>query len=164
MQEHRKPPKPHYYDTALPGDCRYCGQPIYKKNGKINLRASWHKECVEEYKIIYWPKETRKAVWQRDRGHCAGCGTKCGLKGWEMDHIKPLIEAHGDISYWKMDNLATLCHQCHKNKTGSEASARAAARAEQKKLMGTTGTKPKKGRTKPRPKQKTGREKDNPTK
>lgn len=68
-----------------------------------------------------------------------------------MDHIKPLIEAKGDITYWHLENCTTLCHQCHKKKTGSEASARAAARAIQKQQMGTTGTKPKKGRTKPRP-------------
>lgn len=150
MQDHRKPPKPEYYDSAPKGDCRYCGQPIFKKDGRINLRAGWHKECVEEYKLIYWVKETRKAVWHRDRGHCAGCGVKCGLKGWEMDHIKPLIEAKGDISYWKLENLQSLCWGCHKRKTGSEASKRAEARALQKEQMGTTGTKPKKGRTKPR--------------
>lgn len=150
MQDHRIPPKPKYYDSAPAGDCRYCGQPIYKKDGKINLRAGWHKECVEEYKLIYWPKETRKAVWNRDRGHCEGCGTKCGLKGWDMDHRKPLIEAKGDISYWKLDNLQTLCWECHKKKTGSEASMRAEARRIQKEQMKHTGTKPKKGRTKPR--------------
>ncbi len=150
MSEYRKPPKPQYYDDAPKGDCRYCGKPIYKKDGRINLRASWHKDCVEEYKIIYWPKETRKAVWNRDRGTCADCGVKCGKKGWDMDHRKPLIEAKGDISYWQMPNLQTLCHQCHKKKTGSEAANRAEARRIQKEQMGTTGTKPKKGRTKPR--------------
>jgi hypothetical protein len=151
MQKHRAPPKPIYYDTAPKGDCRYCGQPIYKKDGRINLRAGWHKDCIETYKLIYWPQETRKAVWKRDRGHCIGCGTKCGERGWDMDHIRPLIEAEGRIEFWMMDNLATLCHECHKKKTGSEASARAEARRAQKKQMGTTGTKPKKvrGRGKP---------------
>ena len=150
MQDHRIPPKPVYYDTAPAGDCRYCGQPIYKKDGKINLRAGWHKDCVEEYKLIYWVKETRKAVWKRDRGHCAGCGTKCGLKGWEMDHHKPLYEANGDITYWHLSNCTTKCHACHKAKTSKEATARAEARAIQKEQMIGTGTKPKKGRTKPR--------------
>ncbi len=148
--EYRKPPKPEHYDTLEKGVCRYCGKDILKASGQVNFRASWHKDCVEEYKTIYWISETRKAVWSRDKGKCAGCGIKCGKKGWEMDHIKPLIEAHGNIEMWKLPNLQSLCWSCHKQKTGSEASARAEARAIQKHHMGTTGTKPKKGRTKPR--------------
>lgn len=148
--DHRKPPKPEHYDTLEKGICRFCGGDILKASGQINFRASWHKECVEEYKIIYWPKETRKAVWDRDRGHCAGCGVICGKKGWEMDHIIPLIEAQGNIEMWKLPNLATLCWECHKKKTGSEASRRAEARAIQKAHMKKTGSRPKKGRTKPR--------------
>ena len=101
---------------------------------------------MEEYKLIYWPRETRKAVWDRDRGSCAGCGTKCGKRGWDMDHVKPLIEAQGNIEYWKLPNLQTLCWACHKKKTGSEAKARAEARALQKEQMRHTGTKPKKQR------------------
>jgi len=139
LTEYRKPPKPPHYDSAENGDCRFCGKEILKANGKINFRANWHKDCVIEYKLIHWPKETRKAVWKRDKGRCEGCGVKCGLKGWELDHRKPLIEAKGDITYWMMDNLSTLCHQCHKYKTGSEASARAAARAIQKEQMGYDG-------------------------
>jgi 5-methylcytosine-specific restriction endonuclease McrA len=45
-----------------------------------------------------------------------------------MDHIKPLIEAQGDLSFWQMGNLQTLCHPCHTAKTSSEATERAAKR------------------------------------
>jgi 5-methylcytosine-specific restriction endonuclease McrA len=45
-----------------------------------------------------------------------------------MDHIKPLIEAQGNLDYWRLTNLQTLCHDCHKKKTGAEATARAVAR------------------------------------
>lgn len=72
----------------------------------------------------------------------------CGIKGcpptkrgakvvvdWDVDHIKPLVEAKGDISYWKLDNLATRCKDCHKAKSIAETKARAKARREAKKLV-----------------------------
>lgn len=150
MQDHRRPPKPEYYDIAEKGQCRFCGKDIFKDGGRLNTRANWHKECVGVYREIYWPQETRRAVWKRDKGRCSACDRSCGRTGWEMDHIKPLIEAKGDISYWRLDNCTTLCRACHAKKTGAEATARAAARALQKQQMSGTGTRPKKGRTKPR--------------
>lgn len=49
-----------------------------------------------------------------------------------MDHIKPLIEANGNISYWEMPNLQTLCIKCHTAKTSAEATQRAADRRQKK--------------------------------
>jgi 5-methylcytosine-specific restriction endonuclease McrA len=146
MSSHRTPPKPKHYSTAPKGHCRYCGKGIFKGE-KLNMRASWHEHCLKEYKLIYWPKETRKAVWRRDRGTCASCGTKCHIKNWDLDHRQPLIEAKGRIEFWKMDNLATLCKPCHKEKTSREATARAAARRELKETKAARPT-PKK-RSKP---------------
>ena len=127
---HRKPPKPAAYSTAKPGNCRYCGKPILDKEGKPRKRASWHEDCVEEYKAIYWPGHTRRIVWHRDRVQCAKCPTKAKTKGgdWHVDHITPLIEAKGNIEFWKLPNLQTLCHPCHKEKTAREATERAARR------------------------------------
>lgn len=133
--DHRKPPKPKSYDTAPKGTCRWCNKKIIGKNGKQSLRASWHPKCVTEYKLIHWPGVTRRAVFKRDRGICATCGHQCGRKGkdvWHMDHIKPLIESEGDLSYWKLGNLQTLCQRCHFAKTGREATARAEARRQRK--------------------------------
>ena len=45
-----------------------------------------------------------------------------------MDHIKPLIEAQGNLDYWRLGNLQTLCTDCHVKKTSAEATARAEAR------------------------------------
>lgn len=128
MSKYRIPPKPPHYDSAQKGQCRYCGKGIIKKDGSPNLRASWHPKCVEEYKIIYWPNNTKRAVWSRDKGKCAKCQTICSRKNWDMDHIQPLVEAHGRIDYWKLPNLQTLCKSCHKSKTGQEATARAEKR------------------------------------
>ena len=45
---------------------------------------------------------------------------------WQADHIKPLVEQKGvleedlDWSYYKLENLQTLCKKCHRKKTNSE--------------------------------------------
>lgn len=131
MSDHRKPPKPPHYDTALEGVCRWCNVPIgVTPRGKPS-KARWHIRCLSEFKLLHWPTKTRQAVWRRDSGKCAGCGTICAKKGlpkWHMDHIKPLIEAKGDITYWQMGNLQTLCHPCHTTKTSAEATERAVKR------------------------------------
>ena len=131
LEEHRIPPKPpHYYDRKK-GRCRMCGLGIYKDD-KINKRSTWHPECADEYMMIYHPTETRKRLWQRDRGYCAGCGivqprkSRVHEEKWHVDHIKPLWEQKGvkaedlDMSYYKLSNLQTLCKKCHRIKTNSE--------------------------------------------
>jgi 5-methylcytosine-specific restriction endonuclease McrA len=45
-----------------------------------------------------------------------------------MDHIVPLIESNGNLKFWKMGNLQTLCKSCHTTKTSSEATERASKR------------------------------------
>jgi len=123
---HRIPPKPVFYFSAKKGSCRFCGEIIFNDNGEIRTRANWHTKCVTEYKIIYWPAKTALEVKKRDKGICASCGNK--TKDWQVDHIKPLIEANGQLEYWLMDNLQTLCIECHKIKTISESKQRALAR------------------------------------
>lgn len=133
--KHRTPPKPPYFDSAPKGTCRWCNGDILKNTGERNTRANWHPKCVQEYKLIFWPAVTRRAVFKRDKGLCAKCGHQCARKYndvWHLDHIKPLVESQGDISYWGLDNLQTLCQPCHKAKTGAEATARAAARKARK--------------------------------
>jgi hypothetical protein len=129
--KHRKPPKPSHYNTAQPGFCRYCGNGIFRPDGKLKVRANWHPSCLEEYKIIFWPGHTRKAVWKRDRGKCAGCNKTCNRyeEPWQADHIRPLFEnASGDLSWWKLDNIQTLCDACHHSKSAEEARRRAEER------------------------------------
>jgi 5-methylcytosine-specific restriction endonuclease McrA len=42
---------------------------------------------------------------------------------WQHDHIRPLIEANGDLSFWQLGNIQTLCTACHVQK-GKEDNAR----------------------------------------
>ena len=73
--------------------------------------------------IIYHSGEARKHIWLRDKGKCKSCGKQCTRRGWDLDHIKPLMEQKGktekqlDWSYYWLDNMQTLCKPCHKEKT-----------------------------------------------
>lgn len=132
----RKPPLPTHFHSPIPGVCRWCNTDVNKilKNGKPS-KSSWHDKCVKEYKTIHWPSYTRRLVWNRDKGLCKGCGTRCdrkGKNGWHMDHIIPLYSAQGQIWAWGMNNLQTLCKICHKKKTSLEATHRAEIRKKQK--------------------------------
>lgn len=61
-------PKIPFYD--LPGGmCRWCGKEIPKSK-----RLHWHPTCVEEYRFLAWPNETRIQVGKRDAGVCGAGG------------------------------------------------------------------------------------------
>lgn len=131
---HRKPPLPAHYRTAPRGICRWCNEPVLNQAGEAS-KGRWHPACVTAFKLIHWPAETRLAVWIRDRGICRRCGTDLAAaahavcpKGdveslrkrlpsyapkWQHDHIRPLIEANGDLSFWELSNVQVLCHECH---------------------------------------------------
>ena len=101
---------------------------IFKENGTINERRSWHEDCATLYMIIYHSREQRAQLRKRDGGKCNHCGKVS--KRWDADHIKPLVEQKGlkaeeiDLSYYMMSNLQTLCKPCHRKKTNSEVHLR----------------------------------------
>lgn len=131
MSNHRTPPKPPYYDTVPEGTCRWCNLEVGLTRTGRKSKSRWHTSCFEEYAILFFASTTRKAVWQRDKGKCASCGCQTdrkGQNGWQMDHIVPLIEANGDLQYWRLGNLQTLCKRCHTTKTSAEAAERARLR------------------------------------
>ncbi len=111
MSDHRKPKK----KPRKPGYCQWCGKVIYK-NGTINRRSTWHPICVEEYKIQAWPDHARRIIFGRDRGLCQACGAFDPK--WQLDHIVPLI----DKGSKGLENMQTLCLDCHKAKTSKENS------------------------------------------
>lgn len=58
-----------------------------------------------------------------------GCGNL-----WQHDHIRPLVEANGDISFWHLDNIQTLCTACHVAKGKEDSRRRKAQRSQQEFL------------------------------
>ena len=118
----RKPPKPNSYYVQEKGICRWCGKKIIE-NKVHNKRKTWHQDCATDYMIIFHPTEARKHIWKRDKGKCNDCGEQCTRRTWDLDHVKPLMEQKGikgnklDWSYYKLQNMQTLCRPCHKKKT-----------------------------------------------
>jgi 5-methylcytosine-specific restriction endonuclease McrA len=135
MTKHRIPPKPDYFNTVLPGTCRWCNTGISLTPTGRESKAKWHADCLTEYLLVTRPSNSRRAVWRRDSGLCNTCGAVCSKKGenkWQMDHIIPLINANGELKYWMLGNLQTLCNSCHNVKTALEAGDRARKRKEKK--------------------------------
>lgn len=126
---YRIPPKPDYFDTVPAGTCRWCNTLTgLTPTGRVK-KSRWHKECLREYKLLFWWSETKREAYKRDKGICNLC--KKDTKGnWELDHIKPLYENKEarDLSFWQMGNLQTLCVDCHKTKSSAEAKHRAEQR------------------------------------
>ena len=111
----------------VPGRCRVCGLPVLKSDGSPNRRRMYHRgeawesrNCLEEYSLAEFSSHTKFRVWERDHGKCAACGRQCSdwykATDWEADHIVPLVDGGG----FGMDNLQTLCKDCHRTKTAKE--------------------------------------------
>ena len=60
-----------------------------------------------------WAHVRRQAL-DRDDWRCVLCG-RAGMM--EVDHIEPLTKGGAP---WDLDNLQTLCRDCHFRKTASE--------------------------------------------
>lgn len=57
-------------------------------------------------------REVKMAVWQRDRGQCAGCGSKEML---EYDHIIPFSKGGSNTER----NIQLLCEKCNRIKSAN---------------------------------------------
>jgi hypothetical protein len=121
VANHRKPVIP--FPRAPKGTCKWCGRPILTR-GKRNVRANWHPDCVEIYRLAF-PEIGRQMVFERDGGICQACGVKSST--WELDHRQPLIDGGSHDP----GNLQTLCQPCHRAKTSHEATERARRRREE---------------------------------
>ncbi len=75
--KHRRPNLPHW--SKGKGFCRWCGEAVLRPDGAPSARR-WHSDCVTAYKIACWPAEARKAVWERDKGICGGCGRDLAME------------------------------------------------------------------------------------
>lgn len=121
--------------------CRRCEGEIQRGSGR---RTFCSETCVVEWKIRTQPEFAAEQVHARDRGICLSCGRDCdalfrkirvtqrarrprrlaelGLPAyllrrrryWEVDHIQPVIEGGGSCG---LENLRTLCWECHRKAT-----------------------------------------------
>ncbi len=120
--------------------CRYCGQevPEGRKTFCSGGRATFLRTgdylvpgsgCVHEHVLRTQPDYARRCVWARDRGKCALCPKVSGHRNasheWQADHTLPVAEGGGSCG---LDNLRTLCTECHRQETTKLAARRAEAR------------------------------------
>lgn len=89
----RHPPP---YSHQPKGTCKLCAKPILKEDGTPNLRVSWHRECVADWRIATSSGAARQALEARDKGICAYCGvdTATHWVGWRRGQV---VVCHGRI-------------------------------------------------------------------
>jgi 5-methylcytosine-specific restriction enzyme A len=133
--------------------CRKCNMEIAKGSGR---RTFCSEPCVVEWKIRTQPEFAAERVHARDKGICALCARDCdalyrkirvtkrsrralrlaelGLpphllrrkRYWDVDHILPVVEGGGSCG---LENLRTLCWDCHRQATRGLALRRGKIRA-----------------------------------
>jgi 5-methylcytosine-specific restriction enzyme A len=121
--------------------CRRCSSEIQKGSGR---RTFCSETCVTEWKVRTQPEFAAELVHARDKGICSSCQRDCdalhrkiritkrarrqrrmtelGLPAyllrrrryWEVDHVKPVVEGGGSCG---LENLRTLCWECHRKVT-----------------------------------------------
>jgi 5-methylcytosine-specific restriction endonuclease McrA len=113
------------------GACRWCGDPLPKR------RRVWCSDrCAERFWNNHWWTLARRAVKRRDKYRCTRCGHKPPGRSdpryralratdrLEVNHIEQARGAHRRLScLHHLQNLETLCLQCHKAVTGAQRSA-----------------------------------------
>lgn len=118
-------------------------------------RRGW-KKLWKQYGVLATSKQQRGALLARDKGYCVECGFRHSSVGcldgkvtiellFQSEHFCPLHLVDRTkwpecLRYWAIDNLKTVCSNCHAPKTKREAKARAkvkriAARPKLKKTV-----------------------------
>lgn len=124
--------------------CRWCHQEV-----PAGRRSRCSAVCAHSYDMRVSASYRRQWVWRRDHGVCSLCGLdtdklkrilRCAKWGgreevlallgngrrfvvaWEADHIHPRYLGGSD----ELDNLRTLCVECHKAVSRQQAGERAA--------------------------------------
>jgi 5-methylcytosine-specific restriction endonuclease McrA len=119
-RSHRKPPRPPFWNTAVGGECRFCGEKVLKEDGTPNRRLRWHRACSRVWRFANDRFYARQVIRSRDKGRCNVCDKQCTEEEWEADHIVPLVLAGGDLLYFLPGNVQTLCRPCHRAKSATE--------------------------------------------
>lgn len=137
---HRSGPAPIHWNSPK-GVCRWCGCCIFNKKGRPHFKG-WHTGCAEEFKVLFWPAETRRLLIKERGRHCEKCNVELSLHqkfkkdpngkkipnpDWpgsgrrylmyevaEHHHIMPLIDYRHTIDDpWKAWRLGNLLLLCH---------------------------------------------------
>lgn len=112
---------------VMPGVCA-CGCGTKLEGRCVKWAHPSHGHAAYHVYAIFagYSGEIRSAVFERDQGVCAACGTvhaHAWPTTWEADHILEVVDGGGGC--W-LDNYQTLCTDpCHKAKTAQLITRRA---------------------------------------
>jgi group II intron reverse transcriptase/maturase len=108
-----------FTDTKMSLDFR--GATEYEPGKGIYLEDQEWEACLRNpEKVRIGQMDMKQAALERDCHQCRGCGSLVDSETSHADHIKPV---HKFASYEQantLDNVQTLCINCHKQKTRSE--------------------------------------------
>jgi RNA-directed DNA polymerase len=108
-----------FSDTKMSIDFRL---PLKYEPGKgIYLEDhEWEADLRRPDKIRPGQMDIKLAAIERDGYQCRRCGTPVAVRSAQLDHIKPVHLSTSFEQANKLDNVQTLCINCHKQKTRSE--------------------------------------------
>lgn len=90
----------------------------------MTSRWNQHPSPSTRHRSSNWPR-IRAKVLTRDGWECQLRQPGCLTEATEVDHIQPVSQGGDD----DLDNLAAVCHPCHKKKTAIETAAAQARRS-----------------------------------
>lgn len=107
-------------DSSL---CQVCNNEIIDKRRSVFCS----KKCSLWWEKNHLWRKARTATRRRDKYSCVICGVHKSVESIDVDHRNPINGINYNIPscIHHQDNLQTLCKTHHKEKTASEASARA---------------------------------------
>lgn len=96
-------------------DCG-CGKEL---DGKKKRWATY--ECQSKALFNFWIVKgdtdfIRQTIFESEGGYCRNCGVQS--ENWHVDHVLPVFLGGSACG---LDNLQTLCVDCHKEKTYTES-------------------------------------------
>lgn len=111
------------YPEPTPGRCGACAKAL------VGRRTRWcSRACSRSWRENHLWTYARRAARRRDRHTCRHCRTK--VEKVEVNHITALagVKRAEAGCLHHLDNLESLCVDCHHKVTAAQAADRAAAR------------------------------------
>lgn len=114
------------------GFCQVCN--VELPSGRRTVFCS--PKCSRWFEVNHVWRRARTAARRRDKYSCTSCGVHKTVEGVDVDHREPVNGVNYNVPscLHHQENLQTLCKTHHKEKTASEASARAAERKKAKEF------------------------------
>lgn len=116
----RRPRTPEAFPNFGPGKCLFCGLELPPKRRKYccNTHGIEYKIATRKYDIVAW-SEIREEAFRRDNWTCQDCHTQFPEHSEVLEghHIVPIFAGGAEFD---LDNVVTLCCQCHAKRRGKE--------------------------------------------